>query len=318
MSYSSVMCRRLFQRCWQGLWLGGGTALVWSLLAVAAWAGVDLRVILSRGSQRLTVGSSGAAVVRDRNGQTLGRVPGNQALTAAPQGAQVSLGNWQGTALWLDPGDGDYVFVGHRWYRGRVLVMANGGGLTAINYVDLEHYLYSVLGGEMPSSWPAAALEAQAVAARSYALYHRNRAGQRPYDVASTTASQVYRGLESEARSTRAAVDATQGQVLTYNGQIIEAVFHSSSGGYTENVEDVWQRPVPYLRSVKDYDAGAPVYEWVETLSMAEFERRIPGIGSLVAGSTPAHDSPGAGSSPYGCRAARAHACSVANEVRRP
>jgi len=275
--------RRWFQRCWQGLGLGGGTALVWSLLAVAAWAGVDLRVILSQGNQQITVGSSGTATIRDRNGDSLGQVPGNQALTMARQDGQVSLGNWQGGSLWLDPGADDYVFVGDRWYRGRVLVMAHGGGLTAINYVDLEHYLYSVLGGEMPSSWPAPALQAQAVAARSYALYHRNRAGQRSYDVERTTASQVYRGLEAEASSTRSAVDATQGQVLTYNGQVIEAVFHASSGGYTENVEDVWQRPVPYLRSVKDYDAGAPVYEWSETLSMEEFRRRVSGIGDLVA-----------------------------------
>jgi stage II sporulation protein D len=101
--------------------------------------------------------------------------------------------------------------------------------------------------------------------------------------VASTTASQVYKGLESEAQSTHAAVDATRGQVLTYGGQIIEAVFHSSSGGYTENVEDVWQRPLPYLRAVQDYDSGAPVYQWSVSMPMDDFQRRISGVGNLFS-----------------------------------
>ena len=74
--------------------------------------------------------------------------------------------------------------------------------------------------------------------------------------------------------------------VLTYNGQVILAAFHSASGGHTENVEDIWSQPLPYLRAVEDFDAGSPVYQWTETVSQANFRAQVPGIGNLV-GATP-------------------------------
>jgi stage II sporulation protein D len=142
------------------------------------------------------------------------------------------------------------VFIGDQWYRGRTLIVPTSGGITAVNYVSLEHYLYSVVGAEMPTSWSPEALKAQAVAARSYALYQRQHSANPVFDVGDTTTWQVYGGLEKEAPSTRAAVDATKAQVLTHQGQIINAVFHSCAGGHTENVEDVWSSPLPYLRGV--------------------------------------------------------------------
>ncbi|HEY9737896.1 MAG TPA: SpoIID/LytB domain-containing protein [Trichocoleus sp.] len=261
----------------------GGAALLWCLVALPGRAAVELRVAIREGAPAITVGSSTTAVVRDRTGQGLGQLPGGRSINVASEGGRVRLASWLGDAFWVEPTDGGYIFIGDRWYRGRVLVTPGANGVTAVNFVDLEAYLYSVLGGEMPVSWPLEALKSQAVAARSYALYHRSRSQAQPYDVVSTTASQVYKGLESEAQSTRAAVDATRGQVLTYGGQIIEAVFHSSSGGYTENVEDVWSRPLPYLRAVEDYDAGAPVYQWSVSMPMTDFERRIAGVGALVS-----------------------------------
>jgi stage II sporulation protein D len=261
----------------------GGAALLWALVALPGLAAPELRVAIRENTPAITVGSSTTAVVRDRNGQGLGQLPGGRAINIAAEGGRVRLASWVGDAFWVEPTDGGFIFIGERWYRGRVLVMPGAGGVTAVNFVDLEAYLYSVLGGEMPTSWPLEALKSQAVAARSYALYHRNRSQNRPFDVVSTTASQVYKGLESEAHSTRTAVDATRGQVLTHGGQVIEAVFHSSSGGHTENVEDVWSRPVPYLRAVQDYDAGAPVYQWSVSMPMGDFQRRIAGVGNLVA-----------------------------------
>lgn len=254
--------------------------LAWVLICLPASA-LELRVAVREGASQVTVGTSNNGVLRDLNGQTLGQVTGGRSLVMAAQGAQVKAGDQQRGAFWVEPGAGGYVFIGDRWYRGRVLITPSGNGLTAINYVDLEHYLYSVVGGEMPTSWPIEALKAQAVAARSYVLYHRNRGRNPQFDVGSTTAWQVYNGLQDEAQSTQTAVEGTRGQVLTYNGQIIEAVFHSSSGGHTENVEDVWSQPVPYLRGVRDFDAGAPVYQWSETLSIDEFSRRVPGVGAL-------------------------------------
>ncbi|NEQ29987.1 MAG: SpoIID/LytB domain-containing protein [Leptolyngbya sp. SIO4C5] len=260
-----------------------GAFFVWLLVVLPARAQLELRVAIRNGADQVTLGSSTNAVIRDASGQALWQLPGQQAMQADYANGQVAFGDWQGDMFWVEPDEGGYVYIGDRWYRGRVLVMPSSSGLLAINYVDIEAYLYSVLGGEMPTNWPLQALQAQAVAARSYALYKRQNASNTLYDVGGTTTWQVYRGVVDETATTHAAVDATTGQVLTYGGQIIEAVFHSSSGGYTENVEDVWTQPLPYLRGVKDFDEGAPVYQWVESFSADQFRQRIPGVGNLIA-----------------------------------
>jgi stage II sporulation protein D len=112
----------------------------------------------------------------------------------------------------------------------------------------------------MPTAWPQAALQAQAVAARTYAL-----SALKPeaiYDLKATVASQAYRGIASETDSTRQAVSSTRGQVLMQDGRLIQAVFHSSSGGVTEDSGQVWSRQLPYLVSVPDFDDGSPVSRW--------------------------------------------------------
>jgi stage II sporulation protein D len=256
--------------------------LLWLLICLPASA-LELRVAVEEGERQITVGTSNTGALKDLNGQSLGTTAAGQSLVVEAQGGRVKAGDRSSSAFWVEPSSGGYVFIGDRWYRGRVLVIPGGNGLTAINYVDLEHYLYSVVGSEMPTSWPIEALKAQSVAARSYVLYHRQRSRNPNFDVGSTTAWQVYGGLEQEAASTQTAVEGTRGQVLTYNGQVIEAVFHSASGGHTENVEDIWSQPIPYLRAVQDFDAGSPVYQWGVNFSLREFGQRVPGIGNLVA-----------------------------------
>ncbi|MNM15383.1 Amidase enhancer precursor [compost metagenome] len=125
-----------------------------------------------------------------------------------------------------------------RTYRGSLELGASNGSLSVINVVPLEQYLYSVVGGEVSSSWPAEALKAQAVAARSYALAQGNR-----FDIANvvdTTLSQVYNGTGTEAASITAAVDATSGELLMNGGSVVEAVFSSNSGGKTADPSEVW------------------------------------------------------------------------------
>jgi stage II sporulation protein D len=279
--FSSGLLR--FQPSWlQGRfrWPGLGL-LVWLLVCWPASA-LELRVAIRDGVDQLTVGTSTNGVVKSAAGQPVSQTPAGQSLTLTAAGSQVQVGDWRGNGFWVEPSGDGYVFVGDRWYRGRVFVVPYNGRMLAVNYVDLEEYLYSVVGGEMPTSWPIEALKAQAVAARTFVLYRR-QGGDHPYfDVGSTTAAQVYRGLAEEAPSTLTAVNSTRGQVLTYNGQFILAAFHSASGGYTENVEDIWVQPLPYLRAVQDFDAGSPVYQWTETVSQSTFQAQVPGIGNLV------------------------------------
>lgn len=264
--------------------------LLWLLMVAPAQAAVLLRVAVTEEAEQVKVGSSTQAVVRNANGQTLGQISPQGGLVAEPKSGQISLGEWKGGQLWVEPTGNGHVWIGDGWYRGRVLLVPDDGGVTAVNYVDLEQYLYSVLGSEMDGGWPIEALKAQAVAARTYALYKRERSNG-VYDLGNDQMWQVYKGLATESGGTQAAVNSTAGQVLTYNGKVILAAFHSSSGGHTENVEDVWDNPLPYLRGVPDYDKGSPVFEWTRSFSVAELSERISGVGKVVS-MTPERTTP--------------------------
>src|SRR4028118_93048 len=265
--------------------------LLWIVLVGPVQAATELRVAIKQGVSRVPVGSSTKAIVRDSAGQEVGELEAMNAFNAQGGGRNVALGQWKSRSLWIEPTGNGYVWIGDRWYRGRTQIVPTGKGLTAVNYVNLEDYLYSVLGSEMSASWPQEALKAQAVAARSYALYKRSTSSNSVYDVGNTTTWQVYKGLESEAQGTHLAVDATAGQVMTYGGKVILAVFHSSSGGHTENVEEIWSDNLPYLRGVADYDMGAPVYEWTKNFSRSELSRKISGVGNVIS-MTPERTTP--------------------------
>ncbi|HAJ63962.1 MAG TPA: sporulation protein, partial [Cyanobacteria bacterium UBA8543] len=279
----------------QVIWLGGRhwwlSFLLWLVLVGPAQAAMELRVAIKEGVSRVQLGSSTKAIVRDATGQEIAQLEALNGFSAHGGGSSVELGKLRSSQLSIEPTDGGFVWIGDRWYRGRTLLVPTSGGLTAVNIVNLEQYLYSVLGAEMSADWPQEALKAQAVAARSYALYKRATAGNKVYDLGDTTKWQVYKGLETEGQGTHLAVDATAGQVMTYGGQIILAVFHASSGGHTENVENVWTGSYPYLRGVADYDMGSPGFEWTKNFSRSELSRRISGVGSVIS-MTPEHTTP--------------------------
>ena len=151
-----------------------------------------------------------------------------------------------------------------RPYRGQIEVAVTGQKLSAINVVGLEQYLQGVVPQEMPSAWPDEALKAQAVAARSYALSHR--LSGMTFDLYADVRSQVYGGIAGENDRTTAAVQATKGEVLLWEGKPIDALFHSTSGGKTLAALEVFGKPVPYLVSVDDPHSDlSPVNRWGPT-----------------------------------------------------
>ena len=178
-------------------------------------------------------------------------------------------------------GTGGSVWLQKRRYRGSLRIRPQGEARQAVNLVGLETYLASVVGSEMPASWPLEALRAQAVAARTYALRALRPSSGRAYDLKATVASQVYLGVEAETASTQAAVAGTRGLVLTYGDGLIEAVFHSSGGGITENSGELWAQQLPYLVSVVDFDNGSPVRDWRLPLGDGLVRKGFPEIGSL-------------------------------------
>jgi stage II sporulation protein D len=163
-------------------------------------------------------------------------------------------------------------------YRGRMVLSRDGGAVLAVNHVSLEHYLYGVVPAEMPASWAAEALKAQAVVARSYAL--RSRRPGEPYDVFADVRSQVYRGLFAEVATTTAAVRATRARVVTVGGEVAQTFFFSTSGGRTAaNEEGFGGSPLSYLRSVDDpHDDLSPVHTWTARFTRREAERRLRSV----------------------------------------
>ena len=169
-------------------------------------------------------------------------------------------------------------------YRGAIWLRPAPDTVSAINIVDLEDYLLSVLPSEMPSTWPAGALQAQAIAARSYAIANLGKHGKDGYDLKATTEDQVYSGVTSEHQTSNDAVAATNGLVLKHQGKPISAFFHSTSGGCTELAENVWSRPLPYLKSVVDYDDNSPHFSWTRKVGCDDLEKAYgKDVGQVLA-----------------------------------
>src|SRR5437868_15018557 len=217
-----------------------------------------VRVLLADGRKSLKLSSTAPFTVTDGNGvaHTLpaGSVSFGAALNIGAAGAlpaPLTFTASSGAAMTLT-----------RPYRGQIQVDVVNGRLRAIDVGGLEDYLYGVVPAEMPSSWSPPALQAQAVAARSYALATRKVAA--PFDVYGDTRSQVYLGVSHEAPATNAAVDATKGQVAIYDGKVASTFFSASSGGATESIASAWGvAPLPYLVSVPDpYDVLSPYHNW--------------------------------------------------------
>jgi stage II sporulation protein D len=150
---------------------------------------------------------------------------------------------------WSPAGAGPHR-AGDLTVRGRVEVQRTAAGLRVVNDVPLEDYVAGTLGREIYPGWEPATLAAQAVVTRTYALHQRARRAARPWDVSAGTSDQVYGGVDAEGDAVRAAVRATSGEVLEFEGAPVLAVFHSSSGGRTASAEEVWGRALPYLVSL--------------------------------------------------------------------
>jgi len=235
-------------------------------------AGPEL-VAISGGSavpQKVTWGN---VVLLDGSGRTV--TPGvsaNPIVVSSAGQKQLSIGT--GNAL-LGLGTGSEVTR----YRGEFKLYARNDKILVINEVPLEDYLRGVVPSEMPASWPLEALKAQAVAARNYALLQRKNSSD-IYDVRSDQLSQVYGGYDAETPATNRAVEETAGVVLLSSGELVYAFYHSSSGGFTENSEDVWINPLPYIKGKKDpFDKNELHYNWQVTYTAEQLAEQLQKAG---------------------------------------
>ena len=181
--------------------------------------------------------------------------------------------------LIIQPDTTGFIMVNGAPYRGYITLLKKNG-LTVINNIQVEDYLYGVVPKEMPSNWPAEALCAQSVAARTFALKNRKRHSEEGFDLCNTSHCQVYEGMSAEMRTTTEAVNNTRGEVLFYKGAIIDALFHTDSGGMTESSENVWGSSVPYLRAVTE--TQMQTQPWNRSISMASFVQKIEADGKIL------------------------------------
>jgi stage II sporulation protein D len=164
-------------------------------------------------------------------------------------------------------------------YRGTLRSSSVGPGRDTVNAVRLDVYLRGVVPQEMPALWPSAAVRAQAVAARTYAVYERDHApAGRAYDLCDTSTCQVYGGADAEHPASDAAVAATAGEIVTYGGDAAFAQFSASNGGYSVAGGQ------PYLVATRDaYDDGAPGDPYARTYAGDAITRHWPGLGDLLS-----------------------------------
>lgn len=275
----------------------------------------ELRIGLTQGRDKIRLAARAGRVKlrvgRPSSSEVVGTIPRGGTWTVRVDSGKYRVlngdGKLVGGRLWGGPkrhlvalyrSTGARVFVpetGHSYNRGRLefnIYNCGGCSLRLIAAVPTERYLYGI--AEVPSSWPAAALKAQAVAARTYALAKVARSGQhRPgcnCALFASTADQVYIGWDKEAAAYGEewvrAVNGTKGEVVTFGGAYIQAFYSASSGGYTENNENVWGgTPIPYLRGVcdpGDYTSSNPRRAWSISMSQSAVTSRLAlGIGTV-------------------------------------
>ncbi|HKF81337.1 MAG TPA: SpoIID/LytB domain-containing protein [Solirubrobacterales bacterium] len=174
-------------------------------------------------------------------------------------------------------GRGKIAIAGQGTFRGALETVpteSDAGSLNIVNALALEQYVKGVMPNEVPPSWPAEELKAQAVAVRSIAI--TGDVGGNGFDLYADTRSQVYEGLESEYASTNDAVAGTRGQVVMYGGDVAQTLYSACSGGHTESAVNVFGSPVPYLVGVPDpYDYYCPLHKWTLDFSGAEISSRL-------------------------------------------
>ncbi len=268
----------------------GLLSALWILILAAAWpagaqAPVTIRVGILRDQDRVPITSDRPIEVASGSLRSA-LAPGAYEFTPAAGGIEVSSGGRLDPVVRLLPTGGARLLVGIRPYRGLIeLRRAPNGRLTVINEVDLEEYLYGVLKVEVDPRWPPESLKAQAVAARTLALYSLNRYAAEGYDVRATTDTQVYAGVIAEDPRATAAVDETRGLVMVAGGRPIFSAFHSDSGGHTESSEFVWGGRYPYLRGVPDpYTVSTAWTVRLDVPALEELLRRAGRIGGSMTG----------------------------------
>ncbi|MCJ7814350.1 MAG: SpoIID/LytB domain-containing protein, partial [Candidatus Atribacteria bacterium] len=247
--------------------------LIFSNMVLAAEKQPILRVGIFLDQTETNIGGDGPFKIYNLKSNSLISEENNKIIKLLPYDKGIEIlgkGVYSGPIGIIPMGNTKIIvmFNGQKYrYRGNIEIAINKEykKLNVINIIGIEEYLYGVLKKEISPSWPSEALKAQAVAARTFAIFNMNKYIDKGYNICSSTNSQAYGGVNHEDPLTNKAVDETRGIIMVYKGEPINAVYHSDSGGYTEDSENVWGSFLPYLRSVKskyEEKVSPPHHTW--------------------------------------------------------
>jgi stage II sporulation protein D len=248
--------------------------LLLTSFAMAQQQDLLLRVLLSEGS----VGSLNIGAHERVNGAGSQTVAGGSFRLSAGSGQVLVDG--QAAGNWVEFAASEGFSLAGKTYRGNLMAVSQGGRLLFINRVWLEDYLLGVVPSEVPVNFPDAVLQAQAILARTFALYRLNPEGL--YDICATERCQVYKGREVETARHSSAVEATRGLIVSYDSQPITAVYSSDSGGFTASSGEVWGTDKPYLVARPDPFSISPGGTWTVSANPTVVARELAEINQSV------------------------------------
>lgn len=247
-----------------------------------------IQISLLEGAPEITLATSSPYLVRDDQGRLLFR--GERLVAARIQphqrGIQFGSQTFPHSPL-LIQSEGEGIRIGDRLYRHAVKIWREGDGkLLVVNEIAVDDYLKGVLPWEANPKWPKEALMAQAIASRTYALFKALENQKEKFVLSKDVLSQVYGGRNSENPMTTQAVEATAGKILTYNGKIFPAYFHSTCGGATTHAEYQWDvEKHPALQGVDcEFCRPSKYFRWQERFQVEEIESRLRKRGISLSG----------------------------------
>lgn len=269
-----------------------GNDIVASLLALTLFfytqtilaqppASPSVRVLIAENQKTVNLTSKGAYVMRLLPSLQVvkrGDLLKGASVVMTPQGLKVGQEEWRARGIRIEQAAERDLFLNKSRFRGSVDIWKNSGGLLyAINALNLEEYLYGVLPHEVAPWWPMEALKAQAIAARTYALYQVQVSKKFEFDLKSSTSSQVYGGSTTERYRTKRAVDLTAGKVLTYQGKLFPAYFHATCAGLTAGAAELWKIDIPPLQGKVrcSFCRISPHISWETRVPLADIEEKM-------------------------------------------
>lgn len=269
---------------------GVGRLLLLPLLAPSfAYADTTIRVAIVQNAETVALSAPSGLLVKAPNDEVVAN--GRITVTAGPSGLAVDGQRLRSDRIEVRGRSGD-ITVNNLTVAGRVTIKRQNGRLVAINELPLEDYVKGVVPSEMSANWHPEALKAQAMAARTYALYKIRQNGKKDFDVVASTKDQVYKGRAGANGPAGRAVDETRGQVLAFQDEPILAAFFSTAAGPTEDALNVWSVDLPYLKGVEcPFDMNSPYFQWRTDVWLPLLEQRLREEGfpvGVIAGLSPA------------------------------